>query len=212
MRTNMYPGPGGFPRTEGPEPGPMEESILDAVERVISRRGVANTTLEAMAAEAGFSKGGLLHYFPNKQAILARLIDRMEKRLVKARQDRLAESQGNGEKLPKATIDSFIEMIKEDRYGMHNIAELMSDPALRARLAETRSKFFEEMCRGSRRPERVAIAMMMADGFWLDNFLESSAFPLDVRTRSINRIKEYINLLEKDFSQEKEERQTAEGA
>jgi len=51
-------------------------ALLDAAEMVVVRRGIANLTLEAVASEAGMSKGGLLHYFPNKDRLIEALVVR----------------------------------------------------------------------------------------------------------------------------------------
>lgn len=45
----------------------LKESILDAVERVVSRQGLAGTTAEAIALEAGISKGGSSTTFPARR-------------------------------------------------------------------------------------------------------------------------------------------------
>src|SRR5215813_897027 len=52
------------------------DKMLDAAEAVIARQGIANVTLEAVAAEAGMSKGGLLHHFPTKDDLLEALVTR----------------------------------------------------------------------------------------------------------------------------------------
>ncbi len=53
------------------------ERILDAAESVVAERGVAALSLEATAAAAGVSKGGLLHHFRSKEALLTALVERM---------------------------------------------------------------------------------------------------------------------------------------
>lgn len=50
--------------------------MLDAAEAVVVRQGIANLTLDAVAAEARVSKGGLLHYFPNKDRLVEGLVVR----------------------------------------------------------------------------------------------------------------------------------------
>lgn len=45
-------------------------SILLAASIVVKNNGVEKLTLEAVAKEAGVSKGGLLHHFPNKEALI----------------------------------------------------------------------------------------------------------------------------------------------
>lgn len=52
------------------------DTLLDAAEAVVVRQGIANLTLDAVAAEAGMSKGGLLHHFPNKDRLIAALVTR----------------------------------------------------------------------------------------------------------------------------------------
>ncbi|GCB56911.1 hypothetical protein rerp_33190 [Rhodococcus erythropolis] len=47
------------------------DRILDALEKLLLVSGVAQVTLEGVAAEAGVSKGGLLYHFPSKEALLA---------------------------------------------------------------------------------------------------------------------------------------------
>src|SRR5438034_644724 len=50
--------------------------LLDAAEAVVVRQGIANLTLDAVAAEAGMSKGGLLHHFPTKDRLVEALVAR----------------------------------------------------------------------------------------------------------------------------------------
>jgi Transcriptional regulator len=53
------------------------EQLLDAATRVLLRDGAEHVTLEAVAAEAGVSKGGLLYHFSSKPALVAALVDRL---------------------------------------------------------------------------------------------------------------------------------------
>src|SRR2546427_10493234 len=50
--------------------------LLDAAEAVVVRQGISNLTLDAVAAEAGMSKGGLLDYFPTKDRLVEALLVR----------------------------------------------------------------------------------------------------------------------------------------
>lgn len=53
------------------------EAILQAAERLIAEKGVYLLTLDEVAARAGISKGGLLHHFASKQALILGLTERM---------------------------------------------------------------------------------------------------------------------------------------
>ncbi len=61
---------------ERPEANSLPDRLLDAAEAVVVRQGIGNLTLEAVAAEAGMSKGGLLHHFPTKDRLVEGLVRR----------------------------------------------------------------------------------------------------------------------------------------
>jgi AcrR family transcriptional regulator len=54
----------------------LRDSLLDAAETVVMRQGIANLALDAVAAEAGISKGGLLHHFPSKDRLVEAMVAR----------------------------------------------------------------------------------------------------------------------------------------
>jgi AcrR family transcriptional regulator len=49
---------------------------LEAALKIIARDGPGRLTLDAIAKEAGISKGGLMHQFPTKHAVLKALLER----------------------------------------------------------------------------------------------------------------------------------------
>jgi len=54
--------------------------VLDALERLLVASGERAATLEAVAREAGVSKGGLIYHFPSREAMVEGLIGRMNER------------------------------------------------------------------------------------------------------------------------------------
>jgi len=54
----------------------LRDALLDAAEAVVARQGIANLTLDAVAAQAGMSKGGLLHHFRTKDRLIEGLVTR----------------------------------------------------------------------------------------------------------------------------------------
>jgi AcrR family transcriptional regulator len=55
----------------------VRDRVLQAAEAIIGRDGVANLTLDAVAREAGVSKGGLLYHFPSKSALLTGIVEQL---------------------------------------------------------------------------------------------------------------------------------------
>jgi AcrR family transcriptional regulator len=75
----------------------LKDKLLDAAEAVVVREGIGNLTLDAVALEAGMSKGGLLHHFRTKdklvEAMVTRVAESWREGLLKA-YDELPEGRG----------------------------------------------------------------------------------------------------------------------
>lgn len=83
------------------------EIILTAARAVLNRRGAKGLTIDAVAAEAGLSKGGVLHHFASKDALVAALVAR-ELAALRAGIAACEEAQPPGEKcLPRAMVANF---------------------------------------------------------------------------------------------------------
>lgn len=59
------------------------ETLLDAAICVVTRDGFAAMTLDAVAKEAGVSKGGLTHHFATKDALITAMLDHFAQRLLR---------------------------------------------------------------------------------------------------------------------------------
>ena len=57
--------------------GERRDELLDAAEQVLTRGGPQALTLQAVADEAGVSKGGLLYHFSNKSELVRGLVERL---------------------------------------------------------------------------------------------------------------------------------------
>src|SRR5680860_142372 len=53
------------------------DRLLDAFERLLVEGGTRAATLDAVAAAAEVSKGGLLYHFPSKDDLVTGLLDRL---------------------------------------------------------------------------------------------------------------------------------------
>jgi len=51
------------------------ETIFRACSQILRREGLTNLTLQAVASEAGLSKGGLLYHFETKEALIEALFE-----------------------------------------------------------------------------------------------------------------------------------------
>ncbi|HEY3983094.1 TetR/AcrR family transcriptional regulator [Cedecea sp.] len=58
-------------------PTRLHQQLLESAATIAGRDGIAALSLNAVAREAGVSKGGLLHHFPNKQTLIFALFERL---------------------------------------------------------------------------------------------------------------------------------------
>lgn len=65
--------------------------LLAAANKVVVRQGVDSLTLDAVANEAGVSKGGLLHHFPNKEVLIAGMVQQALDKFVDVLEHELAK-------------------------------------------------------------------------------------------------------------------------
>ncbi|GJE15523.1 TetR/AcrR family transcriptional regulator [Methylobacterium marchantiae] len=78
--------------------------ILDAAESLIRRSGTRTLTIDAVATEASLSKGGVLHHFASKDALISALAERKLKEVKEDIARHEAEQVPGPSALPLALI------------------------------------------------------------------------------------------------------------
>jgi AcrR family transcriptional regulator len=167
-------------RPAGRYPSPMErttpkvqDTILDATEAVVARQGIANLTLDAVAAEARMSKGGLLHYFPSKDRLVEALVIRTAEGWRSCYTEAYERTPKGTGRMARALLDHCLSDAKcwtEElrRSSSAVFAALAQNPALiepmRAVYADLHRRIAQDGL-----PPGVAEAVAAAiDGLWLD--------------------------------------------
>ncbi|GJD35790.1 TetR/AcrR family transcriptional regulator [Methylobacterium aerolatum] len=121
------------------------ETILDAAHTVLRERGAGGLTMDAVAAAAGLSKGGVLHHYASKDALVAALVARKFASLrAGIAQSEAAEAEGP-QRLARAMVDHFCETCRdEDEFSRALITASIENPAA---LADYRSFVVERLTR-----------------------------------------------------------------
>jgi len=93
--------------------------IIEAAKRVISRNGIAGSTMRGIAEEAGLSTGAIYHYYSSKEQVL---YDVMDESLSES--SRIAEESRRGEATKEELIDEIYQNIlkrfeKKDENRVH---------------------------------------------------------------------------------------------
>lgn len=147
--------------------------ILDAAVAVVARDGIANLTLEAVAAQAGMSKGGLLHHFPSKDRLVEAMVERTAHEWRTTLNEAYAKVAPGPGRLARAIIDHCLVdapcWTEELRLRSAAVfAALAQNPRLIAPLRVVYGEIQERIAADGL-PTGVSEAVVAAvDGLWLN--------------------------------------------
>jgi AcrR family transcriptional regulator len=88
-------------------PASSRERILAAAVQVAIRDGVSAMTLDAVAREAGVSKGGLLYHFSSKYQLIAAMLEHQATRLQSAIEARMTADENPRGRWIRALMQSI---------------------------------------------------------------------------------------------------------
>lgn len=142
--------------------------LLSASDQIAAESGAAGVSLDAVAARAGVSKGGLLYHFPTKVALLRELVEYhiadFETRLAKADPDQ-----------PNSTLLMLFDLFELDcaaktpRAGL--LAALAEDPAMLAPVAAFQSRLRDLIAAQAPDPLLAELAFHALQGLRYDRLL-----------------------------------------
>ncbi|WP_310829035.1 TetR/AcrR family transcriptional regulator [Paenibacillus pedocola] len=163
--------------------------ILTAASFVIRNQGVEKLTLEAVAKEAGVSKGGLLHHFSNKNALIQGLVEELTDGFVTDVQERAAISAVNEGKWSRAYTESVACDIK-DGNGISTAltAALFSKPELLGKLQEQYALWQKDIENDGIDPVRSTIVRLAADGLWFSEMFSFGNLDAELREKVIQEL------------------------
>jgi len=166
------------------------ERIIDAAEQVVIERGARHLTFDAVALKAGVSRGGLLYHFPDKEALLKGMLDRLLERAKESRAKKCAELTEGTEREIVAHVLSFLE--EDDKTKRAQAAALFAsgahNPGRLAPVKEEYRKLMNEVTRNGLPLERAAIITLATDGLRLLELLSISPFNEEERGRIVDEM------------------------
>lgn len=175
-----------------------KERILRGASEVVLRDGVARLTLEAAAAEAGVSKGGVLYHFASRGALVAAMVERLG-----ASFDADLERRDAYSGLPGAFTNAYLESTfepavsdeetRERRLGAAVIAGVAADADL---LEPLRRRFaaWQAAIAADGLPAGVTTAVRLAaDGLWIASLLELAPIEGEARAAVHSELRRLVD-------------------
>ena len=160
--------------------GDTRAKLLDAAGAVIRRDCPQALTLDAVAAQAGVSKGGLLYHFKSKRELLDGLVDRW---MDDFQRDIDAESGNFARRYVAANDGAHAEEV-----GM--LAALVADPQVLAAVRDRHETWQDRVANEGGDPVDATVARLAADGLWLADLLGTAPPRGQLRERVLARLLE----------------------
>ena len=156
-------------------PANSREKIVDAAEAVVLESGARHMTLDAVAAKAGVSKGGLLYHFPTKEALLRAMLERLRKNLEENWEKKSKDlKEGPGRKIKAYILSSADRDPRKDQIGSALLAAVAHDPELLEPARDDFRRRFSEFVQSGLKFGRVAVIFFAVSGLVLSELLSLS--------------------------------------
>lgn len=138
------------------------EKILEAASDLAFCQGAAHLSLDAVAARAGVSKGGLLYNFPNKAALMHALVNKF----LDEFRDRLEEAaDGRDSDLAARYVDlAMADMEKKATTSSGLLAALAEDPSMLAPVKAFNRDLVDRMKAGAKDPGAILVLFLVLEG------------------------------------------------
>lgn len=153
--------------------------LLDAAIDVIRRDGAAALTLDAVAAQAGVTKGGVLYHFASKRQLIDGLLARWL--------DDFGAQLGGGDLLTAYVRACDLDPAQRaSEFGL--LAGMLEEPEVLEVARERYAEWTARMLEGVRDPTDAWLVRLAADGLWYSDLLGIAAPQGADRRRLIERL------------------------
>jgi len=167
------------------------EKLLDAAEAVVAREGVISLTLNAVADEAGVSKGGLLYHFPSKSSLIIAVVERLATQCDADTAKAIAASTDNAPgKFTRAYLDARMGPCdpKDEKIFTALLAAAGTDPEYLEPFRRRHIEWQKRLENDGLDPAVATIVRLAIDGFCLGAMLGMPVPEDPLRTNVIEKL------------------------
>jgi len=172
------------------QPVLVRQQLLEVAARLAGEQGMSAVTLDAVSAASGVSKGGLLHHFPTKNALLDALFESLLEKFD-ADIDELMRAdplpQGRFSRAYLQAVSGLKDRPDDSRSWTQVTIALLAEPRLRLRWRQWVAARAEEYI-GTDSALDTLIVRFAADGLWFADTLESHDISGALRRELIARL------------------------
>uniref|UniRef100_UPI0030D95676 TetR/AcrR family transcriptional regulator n=1 Tax=Brasilonema sp. UFV-L1 TaxID=2234130 RepID=UPI0030D95676 len=167
------------------------ETLLRAATQVILDKGVEALTLDAVAHQAGVSKGGLLYHFPNKDVLIVGMVEQLIQDFETALQEEFDRDDAPG--TPGQWLRAYIQAtLRISKQSLALIARLSSIGVDKPELLEC-AEAYEQRWRQRLKtdglnPRTATIIQLAIDGLWFSEVFKLGSPDEPLRTQVVQSL------------------------
>lgn len=160
------------------------EQLIEAAQQVVLAGGAGTLTLDAVAREAGVSKGGLLYHFPSKDDLIIAMIDALCVGFESALDEAMQGEPTTPGRFTRAYVRATFTPEREGRaLSTALFAAGATNPALVAPFRERMVGWQRKLDSDGIDPAVATLIRLAADGLWFAELGDFAPPPMDVRER-----------------------------
>ena len=157
--------------------------MLQAAEAVVLEQGAGNLTLDAVAKQAGVSKGGVIYNFRSKDALLEAMIDRLIEHSIAAHRETIEKLPDRPGRALRAYVQNSLRTPDAaDRVSGALLAVIANNPQLLGHVSRYFTQRFQQIS-ADVPMERAALIHAATEGLWLMELMQTSPLTRAQRTR-----------------------------
>ncbi|MCQ3023883.1 TetR/AcrR family transcriptional regulator [Pseudomonas savastanoi] len=164
------------------------EEALNAVVSIIEREGITALTLDAVAAETGMTRAGLLYHFPSREDLLLAT----HEHLANAWEQGMASSAGKAisETTPAEKHAAYIKVCARSarRVELLLMLESTDNPELATFWQRVMDRWAPPPTANNYQELDAFIARLAADDLWAHEALSAQKLPQELRDRVVSRL------------------------
>lgn len=165
-------------------------AAIQAALAIIARDGPGRLTLDAIARESGISKGGVMHHFRTKEAVVTALLEHLTERFGKFTQEYLAEI---GPDKPGAILEAQIATLRESIATPHSaffaiLGAVAENPDLLSINRAAEAEALKAVKAEAADPELAVLRWMAARGLHMTTLLGTCPLSAEERDRLFDRL------------------------
>jgi AcrR family transcriptional regulator len=141
------------------------EKILEAADELAREVGPAHLVLDAVAARAGVSKGGLLYHFPAKTDLLQALVESH----LELFRDELARKMREHGAAPDSLLQSYLELFVSEQKRRKAppsgvLAAMVQNPEMLAPIKRFKREMLDRLTENARDPAKALTLFLALEG------------------------------------------------